>query len=607
MDENENLSQENAIPELTYRGVDLASEAPGNERADTNTTSNASVGSVVARIENILMHIVDALHVGEELAIVHTSRRSRHSTSTQPEMVRYPGRNLQESVKFARILVILQLSHDALVSGTVLTKRHIFYQHQNLFDKQSQVDDLVDDIAFNMGVSRGNLNIVAASKGVLAGPLIIRLNDGSSLDPCSGDMVSLLYFTIDLVLRDVGSCYSDQSVNLWRRHPRYQLGSGRGKGRCLSIPLFFPILENVFVRPWCAYHGLFDYDPDGVKILRCYRYGSERLSHETCISTQTLQWLGVKSNHLFRDYTSALPIGSDSVSQSSRVSMTSTSCRDPVSYLSARERAAAISTLKKMEHISGNDVEVSEMRRELQLMLTLGVKAEIEWLDESGDLCSWLDGEITGYQPTQSPHLYKILHFWHENITKRIIMAPKLTEDEIDDLIYFSRAGEQEDLTESIKTLAERENASPAEIVAAAQDASNKSTCLHMATGNGHLEIVRQLIQYFDSRPKEQKQAFLDESNEAGNTGMHWAALGGHLDVIKLLLEQGASPALANEQNYVPLDLAYFNHKNEVAEYFLSTAKKMEDENQEEGGLSAAVETVEIEDGEKSEEKKETS
>lgn len=82
-------------------------------------------------------------------------------------------------------------------------------------------------------------------------------------------MVSLLYFTIDLVLRDVGSCHSDQSVNLWRRHPRYQLGSGRGKGReafqpftvvnlttlgCLSIPLFFPILENFFVRPWCAYH-----------------------------------------------------------------------------------------------------------------------------------------------------------------------------------------------------------------------------------------------------------------------------------------------------------------------------------------------------------------
>jgi meiotic recombination protein SPO11 len=75
--------------------------------------------------------------------------------------------------------------------------------------------------------------------------------------------------------------------------------------------------------------------------------------------------------------------------------MTSTSCRDPVLYLSARERAAAISTLKKMEHLSGNDFEASEMRRELQLMLAVGVKADIEWLDEWGDLCSWLDGEIS--------------------------------------------------------------------------------------------------------------------------------------------------------------------------------------------------------------------
>jgi meiotic recombination protein SPO11 len=48
-----------------------------------------------------------------------------------------------------------------------------------------------------------------------------------------------------------------------------------------------------------------------------------------------------------------------------------------------------------MEHPSGNDVEASEMRRELQLMLVVGVKAEIEWLDESGDLCSWLDGKIS--------------------------------------------------------------------------------------------------------------------------------------------------------------------------------------------------------------------
>lgn len=65
-------------------------------------------------------------------------------------------------------------------------------------------------------------------------------------------------------------------------------------------------------------------------------------------------------------------------------------------------------------------------------------------------------------------------------------MAPKLSEDDIDDLIYFARAGEVADLNESLATLSSRENVSPAEVIIAARD-EGKSTCLHMATGNGNL------------------------------------------------------------------------------------------------------------------------
>ncbi|KAK7415687.1 ankyrin repeat-containing protein [Neonectria punicea] len=182
-------------------------------------------------------------------------------------------------------------------------------------------------------------------------------------------------------------------------------------------------------------------------------------------------------------------------------------------------------------------------------------------------------------------------------------MALKLTEEEIDDLIYFSRAGEKDELIETLKGLADREKVTPAEVVAAAQDDA-KSTCLHMATGNGHLDVVRYLVQCFESRPKEEKQAFLDEGNEHGNTGLHWAALGGHLDTVKFLVEQEATPALANEQNYVPLDLAYFNNHNEIAQYFLKVAESLETK-EGDTGLSAAVESAEIEGGdEKAEEKK---
>lgn len=199
-------------------------------------------------------------------------------------------------------------------------------------------------------------------------------------------------------------------------------------------------------------------------------------------------------------------------------------------------------------------------------------------------------------------------------------MAPQLTEDEIDDLIYFARAGENEDMKETLISLAEREKVTPAEILVAARDEA-KSTTLHMATGNGHLgesywafsmtqagsmalrsvadkgpEMVRQLVDAFEGRPKEEKQAFLDEPNEHGNTGLHWAALGGHLETVKLLMEHGASPALANERNYVPLDLANFNDKAEIAQYFLSAAGMLEESNGE-SGLNDAAASIELADG----------
>jgi len=65
-------------------------------------------------------------------------------------------------------------------------------------------------------------------------------------------------------------------------------------------------------------------------------------------------------------------------------------------------------------------------------------------------------------------------------------MASQLTEDEIDDLLYAARTGDNADLTATLSAIAARIALSPAEILLAARDES-KATCLHMATGNGHL------------------------------------------------------------------------------------------------------------------------
>ncbi|RSL67295.1 hypothetical protein CEP53_003072 [Fusarium sp. AF-6] len=383
MDFSRLTANQTATPQLTRLG-EAQRLANDHDNADTNTTAGGpTIGTVVARIENILSQIIDSVSACQELSITFTLRRPARSRG-QPDEVRFPGRNQQEAVKFARILLILQLSHDALVSGTILTKRHIFYQHQDLFERQTQVDDLVDDIAFTLGIGRADLNIVAASKGVLAGPVTIHLTDGSSLDPCSGDLgvaipaiqsvsaVHLHQVKWFLVVEKDAKGYPDLTTRAFlnyisTRHPQ------------------LPIL------------ALVDYDPDGVRILRCYRHGSDRLSHEADLDTQAIQWLGIKSDQLVQecaDTNSLDPRLFYQSSQSTQVSITSIACREPISYLGLRERAVAVSALKKLPSFSSSDIETLEIRRELQVMLTLGVKAEIEWLDESGDLCRWLDNEI---------------------------------------------------------------------------------------------------------------------------------------------------------------------------------------------------------------------
>ncbi|CVK87697.1 related to meiotic recombination protein rec12 [Fusarium proliferatum] len=405
MDEEAEIAHSIAIPELTQSPqANHTSSATANENTDTNTIiNNPNAGTVVTRIEDILAQIISALAAGHELSIPFSARRStRRAANAQPEQVHFPGRNQQEAVKFARILLILQLSHDALVSGTVLTKRHIFYQHQHLFEKQGQVDDLVDDIAFNLGISRGDLNIVAASKGALAGPLLIRFHDGSTLNPCSGDLGVAIptvqsISSIDvqnikwiLVVEKDAVFRSLCSSQFWRT-------CIFGPGVLVTAKGYPDLTTRSFLNfvhtqcPQLPLLGLFDYDPDGVKILRCYRHGSERLSHEADLGIEALRWLGIRSVHLSRGHTDT---SLSNYGQPSHVSITSIQCRDPVTYLNGRERVVAISTLKKISLRSQNELEGSGLRLELQLMTMLGVKAEIEWLDESGDLCSWLDGEI---------------------------------------------------------------------------------------------------------------------------------------------------------------------------------------------------------------------
>lgn len=75
------------------------------------------------------------------------------------------------------------------------------------------------------------------------------------------------------------------------------------------------------------------------------------------------------------------------------------------------------------------------------------------------------------------------------------------------------------------------------------------STALYWAAHGGHTEIVNMLIgtNYID----------LNCQNKLGDTALHAAAWKGHADIVQMLLYKGANTSIKNNENKVPLNLAF--------------------------------------------------
>lgn len=66
----------------------------------------------------------------------------------------------------------------------------MYYRNPELYSNQSRVNDAIENIACSFGVPRRCLNVIAGSKGLVSGQLLLKLKSGSIID-CSlaGDQV----------------------------------------------------------------------------------------------------------------------------------------------------------------------------------------------------------------------------------------------------------------------------------------------------------------------------------------------------------------------------------------------------------------------------------
>ncbi|RDL38721.1 Ankyrin [Venustampulla echinocandica] len=151
-------------------------------------------------------------------------------------------------------------------------------------------------------------------------------------------------------------------------------------------------------------------------------------------------------------------------------------------------------------------------------------------------------------------------------------MSPHLSEDDIDDLLYMARAGEEGEFRALKAELCQRENIAVLELLELARDEGSGNGVLHMAAANGHAGLIQELCKDLsDPSPQNPPMlAIINGQNTAGNTALHWAALNGHLESVKVLLEQGSDPTITNQRGHDAVYEAELNDKKEVVEWVLT-------------------------------------
>lgn len=120
---------------------------------------------------------------------------------------------------------------------------------------------------------------------------------------------------------------------------------------------------------------LADSDPDGIAIMSTYKYGSIAQSHENSnLNVPGIEWLGLRTSEVVN--------GIESTN------------KDTIIPLSSRDRNKALAMLTRSP-IFAEDGPEPQWRAELQQMLMLNIKAEIEILYErQGGIERWLDKRL---------------------------------------------------------------------------------------------------------------------------------------------------------------------------------------------------------------------
>nr|AAF26720.1 Spo11 [Coprinopsis cinerea] len=242
---------------------------------------------------------------------IQLADRKRLTVDGEPakRSLKFPKRFATGSSRsMAQLFRVLDIMHEGLVTGTPTTKRDIYYKDVALFGRQSVVDTLVDDLAATWGTQRCDLNVRAASKGLVCGAgITINLYSGEVVQgndtepsniPAGEDIES---FGVD---EDIAWVLVVEKEAVFQTLCQLGVTHGLniGKGIMVTGKGYPDIATRHLVKSLgdalpkhVALAALVDCDPYGIDILSVYRYGSQSMRHENdTLATRRIKWLGLR-------------------------------------------------------------------------------------------------------------------------------------------------------------------------------------------------------------------------------------------------------------------------------------------------------------------------
>lgn len=293
---------------------------------------------------------------------LHKIRRPRKC------ILHYPGSTYGESFKFTVILRIFSLILGNLEAGKTVTSRDIYYQDIALFKTQKLVVRHIEQLTRYFCVPRDSFNVVAAPNGLIAGDLLVTLENDNAVEikrsngPSLIPVVSILHVSARkrpeyILVVEKEAVFSHLQAELTEGI----IITGKGFPDHATRNLVTKLAETF---PDVPLFGLVDSDVHGILILRCYEHGPIR-AVEYQKRLKGFKWLGVS----LIEY------------------------QDGLVKSKLSDKRTAMATLRH-DWIHGSEYNL--WKAELQRGLYMGVKGEMNLLDinQSSRLCGYVRAKI---------------------------------------------------------------------------------------------------------------------------------------------------------------------------------------------------------------------